>query len=95
MIAVEVDDALTTGGGTLVTLGPLLDIAVETYRGDVASRYDIHGVAVSQQIGERQTTHVGVVHQFAETYGEGSNLCWQKDIGTTGRLGAALQSAVM
>ena len=92
---VKVDDALTARSRTLVALRPLLDVTIQPHSGDVTTWYDIHSLAVCQQIGERQTAHVGMVHQLAEADGESTNLGRHQHVGARGCLGATLQGAIM
>ena len=88
---VEVDNALLTALRTGVALGPLADVAVETHRGDVAAGHEIHRVALGDKVGEGQLACVGVVHQLAEADAERAYCRRQQQVGTAGRLGAALQ----
>ena len=92
---VEVNDGLAAGGGTLVALRPLLDVTIQADGRDITTRYDVHRLAIRQQIGEGQTAHVGMVHQLAETHREGAYLGRHQHVGTAGGLRAALQRSVV
>ena len=67
---VEVDTTLALAPTTLVTVWPLANVAIESHGGKIASRHNIHGVAIGNQVGEGQVARVGVVHQFAEQHRE-------------------------
>ncbi len=51
-----------------ITLRPFLDVAVQTYGGDVSARDEEHLVAICNEVGERQVAGVRVMHQLAEAY---------------------------
>ena len=92
---VEVDDGLLRLLAALVALGPFLDIAVETHGSDVSAGNQIAVVAVCHQIRERQVAGVGMVHQFAEAYREGTDGGGHQHIGTAGGFSAALKCSVV
>ena len=47
---VEIDDALLSVARAFVALGPFPYVAVEAHGGDVASRVEVHGVSVGDEV---------------------------------------------
>ena len=90
---VEVDDTLLRQLRTLVTLRPLLDVAIETHSGNVTSRHQRHRLTIVDEIGERQVTGVGMVHQLAETDAERADGGRHQDIATRSRLRSTLEGS--
>ena len=92
---VKVDDTLLRLLRALIALGPFLNVAIQSHGGNVSSRHQIHRVAIGNQIRERQAARIGVVHQFAEAHAERTNRGRHQHIRARGRLGAALQGAIV
>ena len=92
---VKVDDTLLRLLWTFVTLRPFLDITIQTYGGDISSWYQIHRLAVCNQIWEWQIARVWMVHQFTEADREGTYRSRHQDIRARGRLRTTLQRTVM
>ena len=92
---VEVDHAAVLATIALVAFGPLADVTVQTHGGEVASRFEVHRVAIGDEVGERQVTRIGVIHQLAEQHTERTNVGGQQQIGTARGFATALQGTLV
>ena len=92
---VEVDYALAAVLRPHVALGPFSDVAVQAHGCEVASRHQIHDVAVGNEVGKGQRARVGVIHQLAEAHREGAYVCRHEEVGAAGCLRAALHGAIV
>ena len=90
---VEVDDGILAAVVTLVALRPFADVAIEADCRQVASRHEIHVVAVRDEIREGKLARVGVMHKLAEADAEGADAGRHQDVAAAGCLRAALQHA--
>ena len=77
---VEVNDTLLRLLGTFVALWPFLDVTIEAYCRNVASRHQITVLTIRHQIAERQVSGIGMVHQLTEAYREGAYRGRHQDI---------------
>ena len=80
---------------SLVALGPLADVAVESHGGKIAARFQIHRVAVGDEIGERQVAGIGMVHEFAKEHAERSDVGRQQQVGAAGCLATAFERTIV
>ena len=92
---VEVDNAALRLCRPHVALRPLAYVAIESHGGNVSPRRKIHDVTIGDEVRERQAARVGVIHEFAETHRECSDVCRHQHISATGRLGTPLQCAIV